>query len=115
MDYQLESIQNLYFKFGIKFCYNFGHWSKMESTVDFWQPLHRHAAAAIYYFSKSSQGPSLDCLASRGDPVFLYLTKLKYILWEFGRNSKQTGSPRAGNPGNVLLTSKNSLKYFYQF
>ena len=23
-------------------------------------------------------------------------------------------TPRAGNPGNVLLTSRNPLKYFYQ-
>jgi hypothetical protein len=28
-----------------------------------WRPLHRHAT--IFYFSKSSQGPSLGCLASQ--------------------------------------------------
>ena len=27
---------------------------------------------------------------------------------------KQFCIPREGNPGNVLLTSRNSLKYFYQ-
>ena len=51
-------------------------------TIDFWQarlpyghPLHWHTATAavVFYFSKSSQGPSLDCLdclASRGSPAF---------------------------------------------
>ena len=36
-----------------------------------WQPLHRRAATtatAVSDFSKSSQGPSLGCLASRGGP-----------------------------------------------
>ena len=49
------------------------------ATVDFWQartpkwrPLHRRTAdvAAVFYFSKSSQGPSLGCLASRSGPEY---------------------------------------------
>ena len=35
------------------------------------------AATAIFYFSKSSQGPSLGCLASRGGPVHSKYTTLK--------------------------------------
>ena len=93
MDYQLDFIQNLYFKFGIKSMYlgttldTDQKWNQTcfrAATVDFWQPLHQNATDAVYYFSKSSQGPSLVCLASRGDPVFLYLIKLKF--WEFGQN-----------------------------
>ena len=41
-----------------------------------------------------------------------------FLLWEYRIKSfllkKQICTPRAENPGNVLLTSRNHLKYFYQ-
>jgi hypothetical protein len=61
--------------------FDFCHLYHKAATVDIWQarmsswwPLHWRATAAavVFYFSKSSQGPSLGCFAYSPEP---FLTK----------------------------------------
>ena len=50
-----------------------------DAMVDFWWQAGEVAAtaAAVFYFLKSSQGPSLGCLASRGGPDTYHETFVK--------------------------------------
>ena len=49
-------------------------------------------------------------------PGFPFLGEMYCLLWiKAFTQSKQCFSLREGNPGNVLLTSRKHLQYFYQW
>ena len=58
----------------------------------------------------------MNCFTLNNFATFNLLTLLdvKFLFFTAFNQRKQFCTPRAGNPGNVLLTSKNPPMYFYQ-
>ena len=79
--------------------------------------LHRGLRNDFFFqFQFTSSNFHLDFYFPSSLWTFISLFSLDfYFPFLFGLTwSKQFCSPREGNPGNMLLTSRNRLKYFYQ-
>ena len=74
-----------------------------------WHPLHLCAvtAIAVFYFSKSSQGPSLGCLASRGGPGLD--AQPEFQIWTDSNGLTQLWNQRVST--KTLLNSRSSILF----